>query len=76
MGTQLSLTADGVLAWRDGLSGSLTIDYTGGTAAEAMRDLGVTSMEARYLPTPTARMGNTFAAKRAASTGSGTPTTT
>ena len=64
MGTQLSLTADGVLAWRDGLSGSLTIDYTGGTAAETMRGLGVTSMEARYLSDAYyARMGDTFAAK-------------
>lgn len=64
MGTQLSLTADGVLAWRDGLSGSLTIDYTGGTAAETMRALGVTSMEARYLADAYyARMGDTFAAK-------------
>ncbi|MFE1841406.1 hypothetical protein [Streptomyces sviceus] len=64
MGTQLSLTADGVLAWRDGLSGSLIIDYTGGTAAETMRALGVTSMEARYLADAYyARMGDTFAAK-------------
>jgi hypothetical protein len=64
MGAQLSLTADGVLAWRDGLSGSLTIDYTGGTAAETMRGLGVTSMEARYLSDAYyARMGDTFAAK-------------
>ncbi|MFE3034414.1 hypothetical protein ACFXKY_22595 [Streptomyces canus] len=64
MGTQLSLTADGVLAWHDGLSGSLTIDYTGGTAAETMRTLGVTSMEARYLADAYyARMGDTFAAK-------------
>jgi hypothetical protein len=64
MGTQLSLTADGVLAWRHGLSGALTIDYTGGTAAETMRGLGVTSMEARYLADAYyARMGDTFAAK-------------
>ncbi|MEU1476904.1 hypothetical protein [Streptomyces sp. NPDC005760] len=64
MGTQLSLTADGVLAWHDGLSGALTIDYTGGTAAETMRGLGVTSMEARYLSDAYyARMGDTFAAK-------------
>lgn len=64
MGTQLSLTADGVLAWRDGLSAALTIDYTGGTAAETMRGLGVTSMEARYLSDAYyARMGDTFAAK-------------
>jgi len=64
MGTQLSLTADGVLAWHDGLSGALTIDYTGGTAAETMRGLGVTSMQARYLSDAYyARMGDTFAAK-------------
>ncbi|WP_329597632.1 LppX_LprAFG lipoprotein [Streptomyces pseudovenezuelae] len=64
MGTQLSLTADGVLAWRDGLSGALTIAYTGGTAAETMRALGVTSMEARYLADAYyAHMGDTFAAK-------------
>ncbi|WP_329293198.1 LppX_LprAFG lipoprotein [Streptomyces pseudovenezuelae] len=64
MGTQLSLTADGVLAWRDGLSGALTIAYTGGTAAESMRALGVTSMEARYLADAYyAHMGDTFAAK-------------
>ncbi|MGC0338613.1 hypothetical protein [Streptomyces sp. SLBN-8D4] len=64
MGTQLSLTADGVLAWREGLSGALTLDYTGGTAAETMRALGVTSMEARYLADAYyARMGDTFAAK-------------
>ncbi|WP_053846803.1 LppX_LprAFG lipoprotein [Streptomyces sp. NRRL B-24085] len=64
MGSQLSLTADGVLAWRDGLSGSLTIHYTGGTAAETMRGLGVTSMQARYLADAYyARMGDTFAAR-------------
>ncbi|MEU9174154.1 LppX_LprAFG lipoprotein [Streptomyces sp. NPDC048420] len=64
MGSQLSLTADGVLAWRDELSGTLTIRYTGGTAAKAMRDLGVTSMEARYLSDAYyARMGDTFAAR-------------
>jgi hypothetical protein len=64
MGSQLSLTADGVLAWRDGLSGALTIAYTGGSAAETMRGLGVTSMEARYLSDAYyARMGDVFAAK-------------
>ncbi|MEV7073009.1 LppX_LprAFG lipoprotein [Streptomyces sp. NPDC093990] len=64
LGSQLSLTADGVLAWRDGLSGSLTIHYTGGTAAETMRGLGVTSMQARYLADAYyARMGDSFAAR-------------
>ena len=64
MGSQLSLTADGLLAWRDGLSGTLTLHYTGGTAAETMRGLGVTSMEARYLSDAYyARLGDAFAAK-------------
>ncbi|MFF7763093.1 LolA-like protein [Streptomyces griseorubiginosus] len=64
MGSQLSLTADGLLAWRDGLSGSLTLRYTGGTAATTMRGLGVTSMQARYLHDAYyARMGEAFAAK-------------
>ncbi|WP_210591681.1 hypothetical protein [Streptomyces sp. GESEQ-35] len=64
MGTQVSLTADGSLSWGKGLRGTLTITYTGGTAAETMRGLGVTSMEARYLSDAYyARMGDAFAAK-------------
>ncbi|MEU6348860.1 LppX_LprAFG lipoprotein [Streptomyces sp. NPDC047072] len=64
MGSQLSLTADGLLSWGDGLSGTLEIAYTGGTAAETMRGLGVTSMEARYLTDAYyARLGDAFAAK-------------
>ncbi|MEV6171171.1 hypothetical protein AB0L99_23400 [Streptomyces sp. NPDC051954] len=64
MGTQVSLTADGSLSWGEGLCGTLTITYTGGTAAETMRELGVTSMEARYLSDAYyARMGDAFAAK-------------
>ncbi|WP_030618617.1 LppX_LprAFG lipoprotein [Streptomyces fulvoviolaceus] len=64
MGTQLSVKADGVLGWGDGLIGTATIEYTGGTTAETMRALGVTSMEARYLSDAYyAQMGDTFAAK-------------
>lgn len=64
MGTQLSVRADGVLGWGDGLIGTATIEYTGGTTAETMRALGVTSMEARYLSDAYyAQMGDTFAAK-------------
>ncbi|WP_031477880.1 hypothetical protein [Streptomyces bicolor] len=64
MGSALSMTADGTLAWGDGLTGTLTITYTGGTTAETMRRLGSTSMEARYLPDAYyARMGDGFAAK-------------
>ncbi len=62
VGRELSLKAAGVLGWRDGLTGTLTLTYTGGTTAETMRQLGSTSMEARYLPDAYyARMGDPFA---------------
>jgi hypothetical protein len=62
MGSELSIEAAGALGWRDGLTGTLTITYTGGTTAETMRKLGTTSMEARYLPDAYyARMGDAFA---------------
>lgn len=64
MGTQLSLEADGTLDWGSALTGALTITYTGGTTAETMRGLGITSMEARYLSDAYyARMGDAFAEK-------------
>ncbi|MER5433876.1 hypothetical protein [Streptomyces sp. NPDC002588] len=62
MGSLMSMTADGALAWGDGLTGNLTVTYTGGTMADTMRQLGTTSMQARYLPDAYyARMGDTFA---------------
>ncbi|MFG2313613.1 hypothetical protein [Streptomyces tendae] len=62
MGRELSLEAAGALGWDDGLTGTLTITYTGGTTAETMRRLGTTAMEARYLPDAYyARMGDEFA---------------
>ncbi|MFD5476052.1 hypothetical protein [Streptomyces hawaiiensis] len=62
MGSLMSMTADGTLGWSDGVTGTLTITYTGGTMADTMRRLGSTSMEARYLPDAYyARMGDTFA---------------
>jgi hypothetical protein len=64
MGTQLSVKADGALRWGDGLTGTVTITYTGGTTAETMRALGITSMEARYLSDAYyARAGDAFAGK-------------
>jgi hypothetical protein len=64
MGTQLSVAAAGALDWGSALTGTLTITYTGGTTAETMRSLGVTSMEARYLSDAYyARMGDAFAEK-------------
>ncbi|GGX73644.1 hypothetical protein [Streptomyces fructofermentans] len=62
MGSMMSMKADGVLGWADGLTGNLTITYTGGTMADQMRQLGTTSMEARYLPDAYyAKMGDKFA---------------
>ncbi|MFB7498463.1 hypothetical protein ACFC09_27885 [Streptomyces sp. NPDC056161] len=62
LGSVMSMTADGTLGWRDGITGTLTITYTGGTVADAMRKLGSTTMETRYLPDAYyARMGDAFA---------------
>ncbi|GGR98028.1 putative lipoprotein [Streptomyces humidus] len=62
IGSLMSMTADGALGWDDGLTGALTITYTGGTVADTMRQLGTTSMQARYLPDAYyARMGDAFA---------------
>ncbi|MFJ9868617.1 hypothetical protein [Streptomyces sp. NPDC101165] len=64
LGDTMSMTADGALAWGDGLKGNLTITYTGGKMAEAMRKAGTTSMEARYLPDAYyAKMSEKFAAQ-------------
>lgn len=63
MGEELSIAAEGALDWEDELVGTLTITYPGGTTAQTMRRrLGVTSMEARYLPDAYyAHMGEKFA---------------
>ncbi|MGW7547441.1 hypothetical protein ACWGKQ_41030 [Streptomyces sp. NPDC054770] len=64
MGSLLSMTTNGGLAWDDGISGTVTITYTGGSTAELMRRLGTTSMEARYLPDAYyAKMSDRFAAQ-------------
>ncbi|MGW5333641.1 hypothetical protein [Streptomyces bauhiniae] len=61
-GKALSLSSDGTLRWHDGVTGHLTIRYTGGTLAAAMRKAGTPSLEARYLPDAYyARMSDTFA---------------
>ncbi|MER6344525.1 hypothetical protein ACWC10_09530 [Streptomyces sp. NPDC001595] len=64
IGSTISLTADGVLGWANGVTGTLTLTYTGGSMADTLRRLGSTSMEARYLPDAYyARMGDAFAAQ-------------
>ncbi|MGX4690428.1 hypothetical protein [Streptomyces sp. JNUCC 63] len=62
IGTLMSMKSDGTLDWSRGLTGTLTLTYTGGEAAETMRRIGSTTMEARYLPDAYyARMGDAFA---------------
>ncbi|MFF9374075.1 hypothetical protein ACF1BB_05965 [Streptomyces griseoluteus] len=64
-GKAISLSSDGALRWHDGVTGHLTIRYTGGTLAAAMRKAGTPSLSARYLPDAYyARMSDAFA-KRA-----------
>ncbi|WP_369261303.1 hypothetical protein [Streptomyces sp. R35] len=62
MGTMMSMTANGTMGWADGLTGTMTITYTGGTMADTMRQTGSTSMQARYLPDAYfAKMSDKFA---------------
>ncbi|MFD8220878.1 hypothetical protein ACFV2U_46275 [Streptomyces sp. NPDC059697] len=62
LGTLMSMKSDGSMGWGDGLTGDMTITYTGGTMAETMRKTGSTSMQARYLSDAYyARMGEAFA---------------
>ncbi|MFJ5776630.1 hypothetical protein [Streptomyces sp. NPDC093094] len=64
LGEDVSMTSSGTLAWADGLTGSLTVTYTGGSMAETMRELGSATMQARYLADAYyARMGDEFAAE-------------
>ncbi|HZF87387.1 hypothetical protein [Streptomyces sp.] len=64
IGSAISLSAQGVLGWADGVTGTLTLTCTGGTLADTLRRLGSTTMQARYLPDAYyARMGDAFAAQ-------------
>lgn len=62
LGSLMSTRAEGALGWADGLTGTLTITYTGGTTADLMRGLDSTSLETRYLPDAYyAKVGAAFA---------------
>ncbi|AIR99956.1 hypothetical protein [Streptomyces glaucescens] len=64
IGSVISLSAEGVLGWAGDVTGTLTLTCTGGTMADALRRLGSTTMQARYLPDAYyARMGDAFAAR-------------
>ncbi|MET9766483.1 hypothetical protein [Streptomyces sp. NPDC006415] len=49
MGSTVSMKQSGVIGWADGLSGALTITYTGGTMGDALKQTGGDgSVQARY----------------------------
>ncbi|RLV68855.1 31.2 kDa protein in rplA-rplJ intergenic region [Streptomyces sp. CBMAI 2042] len=64
MGDTVSMKQTGTIGWSDGLTGSLTLTYTGGTMAEALKQGGGDgSVRARYLQDAYyADMGEAFAA--------------
>ncbi|MFD0420385.1 LolA-like protein [Streptomyces parvus] len=49
MGSTMSMKQSGVIGWADGLSGAITVTYTGGTMGEALKKAGGDgSVQARY----------------------------
>ncbi|MFE4377964.1 hypothetical protein [Streptomyces cyaneofuscatus] len=64
MGDTVALRQTGTIGWADGLTGSLTLTYTGGTMAKALKQGGGDgSVRARYLQDEYyADMGEAFAA--------------
>ncbi|WP_069171192.1 hypothetical protein [Streptomyces griseus] len=64
MGSAMSMRQSGAIDWSDGITGALTITYTGGTMGDALKQSGGDgSMQARYLKDEYyANMGDAFAA--------------
>ncbi|MEV7913740.1 LolA-like protein [Streptomyces griseus] len=64
MGDTMSMKQSGAIGWSDGLSGALTITYTGGTMGDALKQAGGDgSVEARYFKDEYyANMGDAMAA--------------
>ncbi|MFD7706889.1 hypothetical protein ACFV6E_27305 [Streptomyces sp. NPDC059785] len=63
VGETVATRSTGALDWTGGLSGTLTITYTGGSWAETMRELGNASTPARFVSDAYyARMSDKFAA--------------
>ncbi|MEU7579681.1 hypothetical protein AB0B50_18965 [Streptomyces sp. NPDC041068] len=64
MGTQTSMDMKGVMGWSDGITGKMTVTFTGGTQAQQMEQLGQTKIDYRYLKNGFyANMGDKFAAQ-------------
>ncbi|MFI7317828.1 hypothetical protein [Streptomyces venezuelae] len=64
MGSLSSMDMKGVMGWSDGITGNVTVTFTGGTQAEQMKQLGATELDYRYLKNGFyANMGDTFASQ-------------
>ncbi|MEU5580312.1 hypothetical protein ABZ791_15130 [Streptomyces huasconensis] len=64
MGSQVSMDMKGVMGWSDGITGNVTVTFTGGAQAQQMEQLGQTKIDYRYLKNGFyANMGNTFASQ-------------
>ncbi|PCG86877.1 hypothetical protein CIB93_06620 [Streptomyces sp. WZ.A104] len=65
MGDTMSMKQSGTIGWADGLSGEMTITYTGGTMGDALKQAGGDGpVRARYFKDEYyANMGDAFAAK-------------
>ncbi|MGW2840418.1 hypothetical protein ACWCWD_21810 [Streptomyces sp. NPDC001493] len=63
VGTTMSMTSTGSMDWSDGITGDITIKYTGGTMAETMKKMGSDgTMRTVYLKDAYyANMGDAFA---------------
>ncbi|MFE0176252.1 hypothetical protein ACFWZ2_28420 [Streptomyces sp. NPDC059002] len=64
MGTQSTMDMDGVMGWSDGITGDVTVTFTGGAQAQQMAQLGQTKINYRYLKNGFyANMGDKFASQ-------------
>ncbi|MGW2225429.1 hypothetical protein [Streptomyces formicae] len=64
MGTQSTMDMKGVMGWSDGITGDVTVSFTGGTQAQQMEQLGQSKINYRYLKNGFyANMGPKFAAQ-------------
>ncbi|MBM7168139.1 hypothetical protein JQK87_06905 [Streptomyces sp. G44] len=64
MGSQASMDMKGVMGWSDGITGNVTVTFTGGTQARQMEQLGQTKIDYRYLKNGFyANMGDKFASQ-------------
>ncbi|MFD4630021.1 hypothetical protein ACFVYR_16220 [Streptomyces sp. NPDC058284] len=62
MGSLTAMDMKGVMGWSDGITGNVTVTFTGGTQAQQMAQLGQTKLDYRYLKNGFyANMGDKFA---------------